>query len=392
MQSLVVSFPVETSGKYLLDWLEDYLKRNPHVRPNWPYRHGSFYLRGFRRDSLGPVNADFLVNAGYYPDPKQQVMSPDNEFLAMQILTQATGNSSLSVTAKCVHPLALESFVTLLSELANGFPIAKGAISPERFGPLPYIARQRLSPPTDARWREPPHLAEFPLQGAPKSFIKRFNEERYGVPSDARRTTSSLPPDLDFIQDFCPFDGGWFVFLPAEISREPDGRLRIRMAVSMATLAGFSSKIPDAIVWEIVGPRMANPRISLSCNRALIDVFLRPALSVLAQLHRGVKDLVARYLANISALQSGEIERTAKPYYRREGGPTVNTETRADVFKKLKDEHPDWTQLQVAMEASKVIAKELGEELGEEFTADTVRNAYRAMGWKWPKRGKKPVK
>jgi hypothetical protein len=62
----------------------------------------------------------------------------------------------------------------------------------------------------------------------------------------------------------------------------------------------------------------------------------------------------------------------------REGGPTAKTQARADVFKRLKDEHPDWTQLHVATKAC--------EELEESVTEDTVRNTYRAMGWKW-KRG-----
>lgn len=60
---------------------------------------------------------------------------------------------------------------------------------------------------------------------------------------------------------------------------------------------------------------------------------------------------------------------------KRQGGPTARTEERAGVFKRLKDENPTWSQARVAMEAY--------EELGEVVTGDTVRNAYRAMGWKW---------
>ena len=58
-----------------------------------------------------------------------------------------------------------------------------------------------------------------------------------------------------------------------------------------------------------------------------------------------------------------------------ESGPTLRTQIRGEVFKKLKDQHPEWSQAKVAMEAY--------EELGEEVTADTVRNTYRALGWKW---------
>jgi hypothetical protein len=59
----------------------------------------------------------------------------------------------------------------------------------------------------------------------------------------------------------------------------------------------------------------------------------------------------------------------------RRRGPTVKTQERAAVFKRLKDEHPAWSQEKVAMEAR--------EELGETVTGETVRNAYKAMGWVW---------
>jgi hypothetical protein len=58
----------------------------------------------------------------------------------------------------------------------------------------------------------------------------------------------------------------------------------------------------------------------------------------------------------------------------RKHGPTVKTRERARVFKRLKDAHPEWGYDRVAMEAL--------EELGH-VTGGTVRNAYRAMGWKW---------
>ena len=60
---------------------------------------------------------------------------------------------------------------------------------------------------------------------------------------------------------------------------------------------------------------------------------------------------------------------------KRHGGPTARTQERACVFKRLKDENPTWSQARLAMEARP--------ELEEVVTADTVRNTYRAMGWKW---------
>lgn len=59
----------------------------------------------------------------------------------------------------------------------------------------------------------------------------------------------------------------------------------------------------------------------------------------------------------------------------RKGEPTARTQIRGEVFKRLKTEHPEWSQAKVAVEAT--------EDLGEQATVDTVRNTYRAMGWKW---------
>ena len=60
---------------------------------------------------------------------------------------------------------------------------------------------------------------------------------------------------------------------------------------------------------------------------------------------------------------------------RSETVPTEKICIRAAMFKRLKDAHPAWSMDRVAMEANP--------ELGEIVTGETVRNAYRAMGWKW---------
>jgi hypothetical protein len=58
-------------------------------------------------------------------------------------------------------------------------------------------------------------------------------------------------------------------------------------------------------------------------------------------------------------------------------GPTYKTKMRAEVFKRIKYEHPGWSQAKVALEAM-----EQESWLGE-ISGETVRNAYRAMGWDW---------
>jgi hypothetical protein len=59
-------------------------------------------------------------------------------------------------------------------------------------------------------------------------------------------------------------------------------------------------------------------------------------------------------------------------------GPTERTLLRAEVFKKIKTKHPDWTQIQVAEAA----ARELKDD---DITTATVRNVYNSLGWKWEK-------
>lgn len=56
--------------------------------------------------------------------------------------------------------------------------------------------------------------------------------------------------------------------------------------------------------------------------------------------------------------------------------PTEKTRLRAEVFKRLKDAHPEW--------GYDVVAQRANDELKtDSITADTVRNAYKAMGWTW---------
>lgn len=56
--------------------------------------------------------------------------------------------------------------------------------------------------------------------------------------------------------------------------------------------------------------------------------------------------------------------------------PTLKTKLRAETFKRLKDAHPEWGYDTVALRAAEEM-KDNG------ITGSTVRNAYKAMGWKW---------
>lgn len=63
----------------------------------------------------------------------------------------------------------------------------------------------------------------------------------------------------------------------------------------------------------------------------------------------------------------------AKPY-----GPTEKTIELAESIKELKDQHPTWSQSRVATELCLPI--------------ETIRNAYRLMGWKWERADRVRVK
>jgi hypothetical protein len=78
-----------------------------------------------------------------------------------------------------------------------------------------------------------------------------------------------------------------------------------------------------------------------------------------------------------------QTESTEKDTGRRRG-PTFKIRERADVFREIKDAHPEWTMDKVAMEAV--------DELGEYVSSESVRYAFRKMReahpdeaekWKW---------
>ncbi len=106
-----------------------------------------------------------------------------------------------------------------------------------------------------------------------------------------------------------------------------------------------------------------------------------------------VRSLVARFPDTFALLENSiqlpaekQVQLPAQPatpasvpqatvVVRRQRGTTRRTQDRALSFRKLKDEHPTWSLAKVAMEAGRID--------GCDYTEDTVRNAYRSMGWKW---------
>lgn len=94
-----------------------------------------------------------------------------------------------------------------------------------------------------------------------------------------------------------------------------------------------------------------------------------PGLHVLAEWeHAEYTGLVADLLTTLRAI----------PQEKRKRGPTEKTRLRAKIFKEIKDARPDLGYDAVAQRAM-----EKYPELGDGITGDIVRNAYRAMNWRW---------
>ena len=93
----------------------------------------------------------------------------------------------------------------------------------------------------------------------------------------------------------------------------------------------------------------------------------------------GLMAEIARHWPHVKGMET-EPEPTLPQAPCRTRGPTINTQSRAEYFKNLKDKHPEWSYARIALVASLPI-EEGG--YGEIVTEHTVRNAYRAMGWKW---------
>jgi len=130
----------------------------------------------------------------------------------------------------------------------------------------------------------------------------------------------------------------------------------------------------------------ASVRLGVEKLSARLSELLEPDAAIEAnEIQRQLKELdsqLEQLLNSPTLIQliDSRIQKAVKPRFSRgavsyKRGPTERTKIRGEVFRKLKEKHPTWSQNRVAIEASK--------ELDEQVTADTVRNTYRQLGWKW---------
>jgi len=130
-----------------------------------------------------------------------------------------------------------------------------------------------------------------------------------------------------------------------------------------------------AIKFEIVPFARDQIKMTAECNNPAVMGYFKELLKEIAWLFPKSREAIE---AKIGRFTSQQVQTEPSPPAGdgtgRKHGPTAKTQERAKVFKRLKDAHPEWTYYRVATEAS--------EELGD-VTGETVRNAYRAMGWEW---------
>lgn len=111
---------------------------------------------------------------------------------------------------------------------------------------------------------------------------------------------------------------------------------------------------------------------SEECGHAVIEIFRRPG-GVRLQLRGGGEGF-----KEFEELLIREARGPGDAGAKKRHGPTVTTQERAKVFKRIKDKHPEYTQYRVAMDACKEMEV-------DNITKETVRYVYRAMGWTWEK-------
>jgi hypothetical protein len=124
----------------------------------------------------------------------------------------------------------------------------------------------------------------------------------------------------------------------------------------------------------VVRPAITFRMYSLSPHRVQVQAVCH-FYSVIRYFRNVLKD-VARRKNWPEALATGLGVFLAAAKEKDKRGPTLKTQERAALYKKLKDQHPEWSQAKLAMEANRVAKEDV-------HSVYTVRNAYRAMGWKW---------
>ena len=160
----------------------------------------------------------------------------------------------------------------------------------------------------------------------------------------------------------------------AEIETLPynDDRLEVRPYRLDPDDTDFCGKF-----YEWVGPEHG-VKLPETCLVWVSGLVTHPAIERSANTHSEEPEMEAARCGLVEATRTGlpPVPDDGRKIGKRESGVTIKTQERAQQYKKLKSEHPDWSQAKLAMELN------LRDNV-DYHTETTVRTAYRAMGWEW---------
>jgi hypothetical protein len=159
--------------------------------------------------------------------------------------------------------------------------------------------------------------------------------------------------------------------VPADFDTLRAAVARVLKGWLLSNVYRYDEAIPGWCAWDILDARtMAKlgtislrrlgdimTRLTIPANRDLANVVV-PALQAM-----GVGFAPRRQLV---PLKGAEPSARTRPY-----GPTEKTRELAETIRRLKEQHPTWSQARVATELC--------------LPVETIRNAYRAMAWTWPR-------
>lgn len=134
---------------------------------------------------------------------------------------------------------------------------------------------------------------------------------------------------------------------------------------------------PQAIIrFELLPLANDKTEVIAECASYLAEPYFLELLGKISERWGEARGPIARYAADLVCRSGIELPEALDVTDATSRGPTLKTQERAKLYKSLKDKHPTGSYAKIAMKANY-------QESVDYHTSDTVRNAFRAMGWTW---------
>jgi hypothetical protein len=179
-----------------------------------------------------------------------------------------------------------------------------------------------------------------------------------------------------------PTERGEIVLQPARLSSS-------NFAGDVLTMDGHYKVLRDeqTEVAHRMGPLVRFELISVGSQRTQVaigcfDEIVAPYLHSLVEDMATVWPEIRERLASESGTRPSDADAPPSDEQKRTVNPKIGA--RAESYRRTKERHPEWTMEQVASDLNR-FGQSRGEEPGFKHTVDTVRGAYRAMEWSWPR-------